>query len=225
MATSWERLRTSVAALVLANLVPFVGVLALGWELHSLLVVYWLESAVVGALTIPKMVRAADPDAPARPDSFAGLADLAGAEDGTVALVSLVALFGRIAFFCVHYGLFWVVHGAFVLRFPTFFADLAWASPRVVATGAVGLLVSHVVSYRRDYVAGREYEQTTPEELMSAPYRRVLVLHLTVLGGAVGAAAVGVPLAALALMVVVKTALDLRGYWREHVRTTRRLPV
>jgi len=225
MAASWGRLRTSVGTLVVANVVPLVGVLAFGWNLHSLLVVYWVESAVVGALTVPKMVHAADLEDPDRPESVAGLADLAGAEQNTVALLGVAALFGRIGFFCLHYGLFWVVHGVFVLRFPSFSENLATASPTVVAAGAVGLVVSHVYSYRREYVGDCEYERTTPKELMSAPYRRVLVLHLTVLGGAVGAAAVGVPLAALALMVVLETALDLRGYWREHVRTNRRLPV
>lgn len=210
MAGVRERVRTSAATLVLANAVPLAGVVALGWDLHSLLVVYWLESAVVGAFTVPKMIHAGGGTE---------------ADEESVRLLRLGLVLGRIAFFCVHYGIFWVVHGVFVLRFPAMFPDLAWASPGVVAAGTVGLVVSHAVSYRRNFVGGREYARTSPKRLMSAPYRRVVVLHLTVILGAFAIAAVDAPVGALAVMVVVKTALDLRAHWREHRPGQSGLPV
>jgi hypothetical protein len=54
------------------------------------------------------------------------------------------------------------------------------------------------------------------------PYRRVFVLHVTVVSGAFGVALVGSPVGALVVMVVVKTLLDLRGHWQEHDRARQR---
>lgn len=59
---------------------------------------------------------------------------------------------------------------------------------------------------------------------MVEPYRRVVVLHVTIVLGAIGVAVVGAPVGALVVMVLAKTALDLRGHWREHDRAEQRMP-
>ena len=80
----------------------------------------------------------------------------------------------------------------------------------------------HAVSYRVNFVGDREYERAGPVTLMVEPYRRVFVLHVTVVSGAFGVALVGSPVGALVVMVVVKTLLDLRGHWQEHDRARQR---
>ena len=42
-------------ALIGANLVPLAGVLFLGWDLASVIVLFWAESAVIGFYTALKM--------------------------------------------------------------------------------------------------------------------------------------------------------------------------
>lgn len=77
-----SRLRSpEVVALLAANALPLLGVLALGWSLADVLLLYWAESAVVGAFTVLRML-------------------LAGS---AAALV-------YVPFFCVHYGVFMTVH-------------------------------------------------------------------------------------------------------------------
>ena len=88
----------------------------------------------------------------------------------------------------------------------------------VVALAGVGLLVHHVVSYRINSVGEREYERVGPVTLMVEPYRRVVVLHVTIVIGAFAIAMVGAPVGLLVVMVAVKTLLDLRGHWKEHER-------
>jgi len=209
--------RTTAAGLLVANVVPLIGVIGLGWDLHSLLVVYWLESAVVGAASVAEIRRAAGVDDPERLPSisFNGrpVGSFVGTSNRTVA-----------RFFLVHYGAFWVVHGVVVLSFSAVFPGLSPAAPRVVGVAAVGLVAYHLVSYRINYVGNREYERAGPVTLMVEPYRRVFVLHLTVVLGAFAVAAIGAPVGALAVMVLVKTVLDLRGHWREHDRPRRRSP-
>ena len=50
----WGGPKTAASGLVIADAVPLVGVVAFGWDLHSLLVVYWLESTVIGLETVAK---------------------------------------------------------------------------------------------------------------------------------------------------------------------------
>jgi hypothetical protein len=57
--------------LVMVNLVPVAGVLTLGWDVGSILLLYWMESAVVGLLNIVKMAMAQGQIIP-QPDEHEG---------------------------------------------------------------------------------------------------------------------------------------------------------
>ncbi|WP_114577430.1 DUF6498-containing protein [Saliphagus sp. LR7] len=216
MRQRWEESRAVAVALVLANAVPLVGVVFLGWNLHSLLVIYWLESGAVGVESVAKIRRAEGEDDPEDLPSLSlndtPVASFVGRSNGAIA-----------GFFATHYGGFWVVHGLFVLVFPTMF-PMPTASPSAVAGSVVALAAYHVASYRINYVGKSEYERNGPVTLMVEPYRRVFVLHLTIVVGAFAVAWIGAPAGALVVMVLVKTVLDLRGHWREHDRAQRRTP-
>ena len=207
--------RTAVAGLVFANAVPLVGVVVLGWNLHSLLVGYWLESGAVGVTAVAKVLRAEGTDDPGELPSLSfndrPVDSLVGHPNRLIAL-----------FFVSHYGVFWITHGVFVLLFPVIIRGLEPASPRVVAAAALSLAAYHAVSYRINYLGEREYEWNGPVTLMVEPYRRVFVLHVTIVLGAFAVAAIGAPVGALVVMVLAKTGLDLRGHWREHERARRR---
>ncbi|WP_440990825.1 DUF6498-containing protein [Haloarchaeobius baliensis] len=209
--------RLAVAALLAGNAVPLIGVLAFGWSAHSVLVVYWLESGVVGAISVLKILRAEgadDPDAlPSMRFNERSLASFVGSPNRRVA-----------RFFVSHYGGFWAVHGVFVLVFAAAF-PLPFASPTDVAVAAVGFVGYHAVSYWQNYVAGREFERNGPVRLMVEPYRRVLVLHVTIVLGFFAVASAGAPVGALVVMVLAKTVLDLWGHWREHDRAKAPAPV
>ncbi len=41
----------AVAALIVANLVPLAGVLLFGWDVMTILVLYWIENGIVGLST------------------------------------------------------------------------------------------------------------------------------------------------------------------------------
>ena len=48
----------STLALILANLVPLLGALLFGWNIFEVFALYWTESAVIGAFTIVRLLRA-----------------------------------------------------------------------------------------------------------------------------------------------------------------------
>ncbi len=199
-------LRPSVLALVAANLLPLGGVLFLGWVVFPLVFLFWLENVIVGGFNVLKML-AAD----------------AGSAAAWAAKVFMIP------FFCVHYGLFCFVHGVFVVAlfgrgvvspegFPspgTFWQvlqtqHLGWA--------ALGLGVSHGLSYVLNFLRGGEYRQAKLDGLMMAPYARVVVLHLAILAGGFLILSLGSPLWALILLLALKVAVDLRAHLRERQR-------
>ena len=53
----------AVVALVVANLIPLLGVLFLGWSVWNILIIYWLENGIVGFINVLKMTAATGEDA------------------------------------------------------------------------------------------------------------------------------------------------------------------
>jgi hypothetical protein len=51
---------------------------------------------------------------------------------------------------------------------------------------------------------------------MSAPYGRLMVLHITIIIGGMAIAMTGAPSAAVLILVLLKTALDLGLHLAEH---------
>jgi Family of unknown function (DUF6498) len=216
-ATAYRRTADAraLAALLAANAVPLIGVLLFGWSLWTIIVIYWLENGIVGFWNVPRML-------------------LAGGQG--------IAGLGLAGFFVVHYGIFWLVHGVFVFVLPAFageiggsaftpgdgipnngppgavvgggaFGDILWGS---VLLAAVALFLSHGASFLLNYVGRGEYRRTSPAAQMAAPYTRVVALHLAILFGAFAIALIGAPVAALVILVVVKTFFDLSLHLREH---------
>ena len=236
----WYRVASStgaVVALVVANAIPLFGVLFLGWNVWMILIVYWLENGVVGFFNVLKILRAEGPMVPSagwtmngRPMSTVGRGAIAG-------------------FFLIHYGLFWLVHGLFVLMLPMFagltsafsqpslfipgegqFVDGAYVGPAVdaganlssglqfgpILLAVVALAVSHGLSFWFNYLGRGEYRRTSPAAQMFAPYGRLFVLHITIIFGGIAIAITGAPAAAVAVLVVLKTAMDIAFHLAEH---------
>lgn len=196
------RLTPSGVVLVAANLVPLAGVLFFGWTVFATLLVFWAENVIVGLLNILRML-AATPQ---------------------IAAMWAVKLF-MIPFFTFHYGMFVLVHGIFVLQlfggvhvrgFPgpaTFLHQIQAAG---ISPAVWGLALSHAVSFAFNYIGAGQYKTALVPALMFRPYGRVMVLHVVILGGGFLVQLVGSPLVALALLVVLKTGLDLFAHLREH---------
>ncbi len=230
---------TSVTVLVAFNLVPLGGVLFWGWNVSTLLVLYWVENGIVGLLNVPKMLLASGPDEPTgRVVEVRGIGPVTTQRSGSVEKAVLVP------FFLIHYGLFWFVHGVFVFALPMFIGvvrqepiapdpfglgssfpfDGAIAPSSIgpnlsaVAWGAVGLAISHVASFLINYVGRGEYLRVSAARQMFAPYGRLVVLHLTILFGAFVSLAIGSPVGAVVVLVLLKTIIDVRFHLREHGR-------
>jgi uncharacterized protein DUF6498 len=214
---AWYRVGSSVGAvvaLVVANAIPLIGVLLLGWSVWNILVIYWLENGIVGVLNVLKMARAEGP-------VLEGPGAMTFQVNGRPA--SAMTKAALIPFFVLHYGLFWVVHGVFVFTLPLFasISDEPLATPMTLSAGsiafaALALAVSHALSYWWNFLRGKEYRRVTAAGQMFAPYRRLIALHLTIIFGAIAISLTGAPAAAIAVLVGVKILLDLGLHLSEH---------
>lgn len=207
------RLDLPQLALLLANLLPVFGVLWFGWDVGSIVVLYWAENVIVGAYTVLRMLVAG------------------GARE----------LF-KVAFFCLHYGGFCAIHGLFVLKL-TQFADLdqgatvagSWPGPLIVIEkfialveqilaaapnqflwACLALLISHGASFLLLYIGQQEFRHTTVDKLMTAPYKRIAVLHVAVIAGGFLVKELGSPLGLLLALVALKTGMDIMLHIRSH---------
>lgn len=196
-------MRPSVVAMILANVIPFAGVFVWRWEVFPLLLLFWFENVIIGAFNALKML-------------------LAGPRDPGAWLVKLLV----VPFFCFHYGMFTFVHGVFVMGlfggafrpgagFPTPAVFWQTALELKLPWAMLGLAISHGVSFATNYLGRGEYRRADPQKLMASPYGRVMVLHFTILLGGFLMLALHSPVAGLALLVVLKTALDVHAHLRE----------
>jgi hypothetical protein len=209
--------------LVITNLIPLIGVLWLGWNLMLILALYWAENGIVGVINVAKILMAEGPPP----------ADFKWRVNGRPA--TSLSRVGTAGFFCVHYGIFWLVHGIFVF---TFIPAMTGVGPfgggvvdpsdpfggfgatfpdlGVLAVGVVGLAISHGVSFWMNYVGRGEYKTLSPAEVMTQPYSRLVILHLTIILGAFVSIRMGTPIGSLLVLVVLKTGLDLYFHLRQH---------
>jgi hypothetical protein len=203
-------------ALLLANLVPVFGALYLDWDVSSIIVLYWAENLIIGGFTLLKML-------------VTGKAR---------------AVF-RMLFFCIHYGGFCAIHGLFVLELTRFAGEhftpaaaASWPGPLALLQGFIGmlqqvlaaapeaflwgclaLLLSHATSFLLLFIGQQEYRHTTVNDLMKAPYQRIVVMHIAVIAGGFLVVRLGSPLGMLFALVALKTGMDIMLHNRSHRRS------
>lgn len=210
--SSWTM---AAVALVVANMVPLAGVLFFGWNVWTILIVYWLENGVVGVINVFKMRMAAGPYVAGKISMTMNGRSVDGSSKAAL-----------IPFFIMHYGIFWTVHGVFVLTLPLFALmgpgrdDPGVSAPSIWTIGLaiVALVISHGLSYRLNYIGRGEYLRTSAASQMFAPYGRLVVLHITIIVGALAIGLTGAPAAAIVVLIALKTVLDLGLHFAERRR-------
>ena len=80
----------------------------------------------------------------------------------------------------------------------------------------VVLMISHGVSFVKNYVGRKEYRSLSIPEAMVMPYGRIIVMQVTLLVGGFAVILLGESRALLAILVLLKTAADARQHLREH---------
>jgi len=203
--------RASAIALIAANMVPVFGALFLGWSVAPLLFLFWTENVILGIMGIVKLLTI----------------KRRGREKPLWEWVGkiFVALF-----FTVHYGGFCAGHALGVLLLigitfyiegaddipKTLIKDMLFKDKLIYAIGA--LFVSHLVSLISNWFLKKERYGKDYEDIMKAPYYRVMVLHITIILGAFPMVLLRSPVAGLVLLLGIKTNMDLKAHLGERRR-------
>ena len=204
--------------LIAANLVPLVGVIFWGWDAFVLLMLYWLETAIIAFWTILRIA--------SMPTDALGDISLKGSDKKPFSAL------GMAAFFTLHAGIFMVVH--FLFLWEMFSDDWSrrihglrdFINLMVIGTGLwvplLALFIGRGALMLFDAARPRllrwfgivphdrpEHAPLSPgESLLFGLYLRIVVMQVTIIIGAWFAMIFG-NAGALAFLIVVKTAVDL----------------
>jgi len=214
--------RPSSLVLILANLIPVIGVLLYDWSVLSILLLYWAESVVVGVLNVARMIASENVDV------LRGVVAVVDRPVPEELLENLPRIGGAalkiflIPFFVVHYGMFCFGHltavvgifggGGISLRAGTALAEL-WQPSFWIAVVAV--FASHLYSFFANFIGEGEYKRANLMLLMHRPYGRIIAMHIAIVLGAGLVMWLGSPLPMLLILILIKTFLDIRMHEKE----------
>jgi hypothetical protein len=197
--------KPSVWALIIANLYPVIGVIFFNWQTYPLLLFFWTENLVIGFYTVLKMLVASGENAKPAAKLF------------------------TVPFFCFHYGIFTLVHGVFVVAlFGGILTDDTVTAGTLTQQilnyqlfwGVLVLLISHGISFFKNYIGNNEYRQAELTKLMFQPYGRVVIFHITIIIGGFLSMFLGSPVIALLLLIILKVSIDIITHLSEHRKYT-----
>ncbi|MDJ0918927.1 MAG: DUF6498-containing protein [Woeseiaceae bacterium] len=205
--------RPSAIVLLAVNSLPLLGVLLFGWSVFDVVFFYWAENVIIGVINVARILKSSgefiSPDDPRR--QGAKVERL-----GQVKQVGGAAKIFLAAFFTVHYGMFCFGHQQFVIGM---FGDGRSAgeliADPVIGLGLLAIAGSHLFSFFKNYLGGGEYQRMSAASLMTRPYGRIIVLHITIIVGGFLVMLADSPVLLLIALIVIKTAVDLRQHDRE----------
>lgn len=199
------KLTKSSIYLIIVNLIPVIGVGFFGWNLYEIMLSYWVENIVIGIYAVLKIAMAKgvynDPLATASQNKTNN------------------SKFFIIPIFFVHYGIFTLGHGLFI--YGLFGPNNPFGTPGTLSIWPLlisfgSFLVSHGLSFKENYIGKKENLKVSSMDMMFAPYGRVIVMHLAVMGSALVLAPFGSNIISRMLVIAIKTGLDYVHHQIQH---------
>jgi len=208
----------TIFLMIAANTTPLIGIVLYNWNPFIILFIYWFESAVIGILNILKMlISGAIQDKKFSPGDF------------TLALFLSV-------FFTVHYGMFMFVHGMFLTIFYFMFTDISmldkvltdfdlssltgsFLPESLTVMGVIeselfpvtALFLYHIVYFFVNFISTGEYDKNRAQDYMMRPYKRIVIMQLTIILGAFAIFLTGFKsIAFIILWIAFKLAADIK---------------
>ena len=203
----WWR-QPAALALIAANCVPLAGLLFFNWNLFGILLLFWIDTLVIGLYEIQRLTLAIR---------------LGGAGPGREPIEwhkRQEWQKRQVSGFAFAYYFFALIHGFFIiLMFGSFesFANVLLQPEYVLAV--LALVASRGYDLYADWRQPKILARMTLEN--STAFVRVVVLQLALLAGAFGIALLRAPAAVLVALVLLKSAGDIFIYVSGHRRLAR----
>lgn len=214
---SVKNIRVSGLLLIISNLVPIAMHVIGGWDMSHSLLLYWMENLIIGFFAIFKIILAQGSESLVQSGS-----------EAVNRITNLTQKIPMVLFFMVHYTGFCLGHGVFVVMILTYtalgstgfdhasvFAELIGKSTLYIYP-LIFMVASHGYSFVANFLGKNEYHTITSSSAMLAPYKRIMVVHLSIFAAFFGMTLFGNNLGSLVGFTAVKTIIDFLTHMREH---------
>ena len=222
--------RLTLVALLVVNLLVALQALRHDWGYYETVLIFWCEALIIGAFNVLRLLVVGLIGEHAFGDPASQWVEVS---PGFRILATLVGT----GFFAFKFGMFALIVGVLVVALPAFsapdgsggqqvFRALSAAGP-AVGFAVVALVLSHGLSFVRNFLWRREYQRMSLLGLIVWPYVRMGLVMVVL--------AVGLILVSLlrdlanattfaVIMVLAKTAADLVSHSVEHDWIAERPP-
>ena len=185
----------SVFVLIAVNLFPIFGVAYFGWNIFEIVILYVLETFIIGIFNAIKMF-----------------------------FVKGNQKFVMIPFFLFHFNFFIAIQTVFVVMLLGTEGDSSFLdgdgltnfvetiSKKDIQLSLGILAISHIFSLYHNFYRKRLFEKHQLGYFFGAPYKRIFVQQFVVILGAWVGLLFNTPIVYLILLVVFKTAIDMRTH-------------
>lgn len=184
--------KLTLPLILIANVIPLIGVLFINWNLAQIVILYWIENIIIGLWNIPRIL----------------LAKKSPIKSNIILSI----------FFTIHYSIFCMVHGAFILHLlgkadPSITTELS-ASLQLITSGviigAITMFFSIGWHFIQTHIQTGEYKNWKNSQAMFHPYPHILIIHIAIIITGIITHLLGSPIALLILLITGKTLLEYR---------------
>jgi len=193
----------SLWILTLSNLVTIGAALSQGWDLLTLMAVYWCQSIIIGIFTAIKIFSLKR----FTTDGMKINGRPAAPTEGTKIFTGF--------FFIFHFGIFHLAYLLFISSDAILFNADGIDTSGVFAL-VVMFLINHAFSFFYNFRADRE-RQSHLGKVMFTPYARIIPMHLTIIIGSSLFASSGSSALVLVFFLLLKTLADGIMHVVEHL--------
>ncbi|MBT4516342.1 MAG: hypothetical protein HOC78_00400 [Candidatus Komeilibacteria bacterium] len=189
----------SSLVLILVNLIPLLGVLFFSWDIFTVIILYWMESAVIGFFNILKMQK-----------------------------INNYKFTPLVPFFIMHYVIFMFVHLFFILQLFQPNLELASGQVaafvivfeyfKALIISLSFIFLSHGMSFVFNFIKKQEFKYVSLKKQMFVPYRRIIIMHIIIMlaGAGIIYTNYSQEVSAVVFLVILKIIFDLGSHIFEH---------
>lgn len=183
----------SIIVLLAANTPPIIGVIFFDWRVGDIMLLYWLESAIIGCLHIAK-----------------------------IWMINRKASIFLAPIFVAHYSCYMYLHLALIYAFmfeergASNTQGVPISEMVMLLPAFIALVASHTFSFFTNFRGNKEYLDMSTLTQMKSPYKRISVMQITLLAGGALSIALSSPMPALIVMILSKVFVDTLSHMNEH---------
>lgn len=195
--------------LVFFNSLPIYGVFNWNWNSFDIIFLYWCENLIIGLFMILRIA--------IRPYTHP---------------IEAVLPLLMVPFFAAHYGTFSYGHGTFLIHMfgtETLGEMAKLGIPEIILPvidsrqlywPLIGLFAYQLMDWVRD-IREHGLGSDSIKELTTAPYRRIFILHITIIASGFALAAADQPTVGLLMLVGFKTGFDIY-HWNKDKKSVEK---